>query len=92
MGLNIKKPRTTALVRELAERTGTTETEAVEMAVRECLARLDAIAAGNDEALDERRRASAHILKRIRTGVTLPDVLAVHAADWELFDDLGLPK
>lgn len=55
MGLNIKKPRTTALVRELAERTGTTETEAVEMAVRECLARLDAIAAGNDEALDERR-------------------------------------
>jgi hypothetical protein len=41
MGINIKNPETEQLIRELAEKTGKGQTEAVTIAVREALGRLD---------------------------------------------------
>ncbi|HVY20803.1 MAG TPA: type II toxin-antitoxin system VapB family antitoxin [Bauldia sp.] len=41
MGINIKNPETEQLIRELAAKTGKGQTEAVTIAVREALARLE---------------------------------------------------
>lgn len=55
MSLNIKSQRTVALVRELAARTGTNQTAAVEDAVARRLSELDR----EDRARAEARRAAA---------------------------------
>ena len=44
MGLSIKNPEAERLIRELAEKTGRGQTEAVTMAVREALEKLDEVA------------------------------------------------
>jgi hypothetical protein len=41
MGINIKNPETERLIRELAEKTGTGQTEAVTLAVQQALERLN---------------------------------------------------
>lgn len=87
MSLNIKNPRTHALVRELAERTGQNQTSAVEEAV---LRYLEELKRPRDY---ERRTAET---KRIVAGIhrtTSPEQIAsLRDADTELYDDLGLPR
>lgn len=88
MGINIKNPETERLIRELADKTGKGQTEAVTMAVRAALERLD------DEATTrERFEAMGRIAKQ--TAPLLKDF------DWDealygengLYDrETGLPK
>ncbi len=92
MSLNIKNPRTTALVRELAERTGTSQTQAIEVAVLERLAALDADAAHSSGAQDTKLRAAAALLKRIRDDVDEDTFRALRSAEAELYDEAGLPR
>ncbi len=91
MSLNIKNPRTTALVRELAERTGTSQTEAVEVAVRERLAALDAGDSNESGSLEERVKASERLVERIRANLTPSERHALRTAESELYDESGLP-
>lgn len=90
MSLNIKNPSTTALVRQLAERTGMSQTQAVETAVREKLAALDAKPAV--EAAEEKRAVAAALLKRIREGLVDTDLKGLETAARDLYDDDGLPR
>lgn len=84
MSLNIKNKRVHDLTRELADLTGESMTEAVEIAVTERLAR---IRRERDSGLAERllaigRDAAAHIKEEYRT---------VDHADL-LYDERGLPR
>lgn len=92
MSLNIKNPKTTALVRELAERTGTSQTQAVELAVSERLASLDAQADKSLAAAETKRGTATLLLKRIRDSLSESDRGALRAAETELFDHHGLPE
>ncbi len=92
MSLNIKNPKTTALVRELAERTGMSQTQAVEVAVSERLASLDAQAGKSLCAAETKRDTATTLLKRIRDSLSEGDRGALGAAEAELFDHDGLPK
>lgn len=96
MSLNIKNPRTTSLVRTLAERTGMSQTKAVEVAVLERLASLDreaATEAGMEaDGTRERREAAAALLRRIRGGLNEDDRRALRGAEAELYDGTGLPR
>lgn len=92
MSLNIKNPKTTALVRELAERTGMSQTQAVEVAVSERLASLDAQANDDLGAAEAKRDAAATLLKRIRDSLSEGDRGALRVAEAELFDHHGLPR
>jgi antitoxin VapB len=91
VGLNIKNEDTTALVRELARRTGLTQTGAVEDAVRARLAELDrdrAAGPGRDTP-----RATAHrLLDELRGCLTAEERADVKAAESQLYDDTGLPS
>lgn len=90
MSLNIKNPGTTALVRQLAQRTGLSQTQAVETAVREKLASLDARPAA--EATEETRAVAAELLMRIRDGLTEADLKGLEQSAADLYDDDGLPR
>ena len=90
MSLNIKNPGTTALVRQLAQRTGLSQTQAVEAAVREKLASLDAKPAA--EAAEETRAVAAELLMRIRDGLTEADLKGLEQSAADLYDDDGLPR
>jgi antitoxin VapB len=84
MALNIKDPQTDSLVRELAQSTGETITQAVEIAVAE---RLDRLRAGRHP------RGLADELDRIALRcVTLP--LLDTRSDDEImgYDELGMPS
>lgn len=61
MGVNIKNPETERLIRELADKTGKGQTEAVTIAVREALERLDR--RGMAERLMAIGRETAPLLK-----------------------------
>ncbi len=90
MGLNIKNERTVRLVRELAERTGQSQTSAVEQAVA---ARLEALGASADGGARERRNARARaVLAELHATVSDADRAAVRAAQRDLYDDAGLPQ
>lgn len=91
MGLNIKNERTTALVRELASRTGESQTAAVEKAVLERLERLDAREGRTGAELEERRLRSAALLKQLRDSLSDSQREALREAQDELFDENGLP-
>lgn len=88
MGLNIKNERTHQLVRQLAELTGTSQTSAVEDAVRR---RLQQLRADDD-----------HVAVEVQEILVLADEFAAHLtadqrealshADDELYDDAGLPR
>jgi antitoxin VapB len=90
MGLNIKNERTVRLVRELAERTGQSQTSAVEQAVA---AQLETLGAAPNGTERERRNARARaVLAELHAAVTDADRVAVRAAQRDLYDDAGLPR
>lgn len=87
MGLNIKNPRTHALVRELAERTGQSQTSAVEEAV---LRYLDELKRPGDY---ERRAAETkRIVAEIHRTTSPEQIASLTNAETELYDELGLPR
>lgn len=89
MGLNIKNEHTTALVRELAQRIGLTQTGAVEEAVRSKLAELDR---GRGTGRDARRAHVQRLLDELRSSVTAAERAQIKAAERQLYDDAGLPS
>jgi antitoxin VapB len=94
MGLNIKNERTTALVRKLAQRTGLTQTGAVEEAVRSKLAELDRGSTDADihRRRDARRARARKLLDELRNSLTDAERAQVKAAERQLYDDAGLPS
>lgn len=94
MGLNIKNERTTALVRELAQRTGLTQTGAIEEAVRSKLAELDRDATGADSDRRDggRRERVRRLLGELHNSVTAEERAQVAAAERQIYDDSGLPS
>lgn len=95
MSLNIKNERTHALVRQLAELTGMSQTGAVEDAVRRRLDELQAGATdtGVSEAEVERRIAAMKRISAAFVAETTPEqreAMSNHG-DW-LYDQDGLPK
>ena len=82
MSLNIKNPATTKLIRELADATGESLTEAVTTAVRERLDRLQ---------LDSDVDRVMELVHEIRSRVP-PDFFDVDHDELLYDDELGLPK
>lgn len=89
MSLNIKSERAVALVRELAARTGRTQTSAVEDAVARRLAELD-----RDQSAREirRRQAADDVVDQLRRLLTDDDRRAIGQSAADLYDDDGLPR
>lgn len=83
MSLNIKNERTHALVRELAEVTGLSQTSAVEQAVERWLHELKR---------DERAAHARALLEQIWANVTDEDREATRRAMDEMYDENGLPR
>lgn len=89
MSLNIKSQRTVALVRELAARTGTNQTAAVEYAVARRLSELDR----EDRARAEARRAAAEqTLRDLDKLLSDDDKRLIRRHEVDLYDDSGLPR
>ena len=89
MSLNIKSERAVALVRELAARTGRSQTAAVEDAVARRLTELD----HDDEARIAGRRAAADdVLSALGKVLTEGDRMLIAEAEFDLYDDGGLPR
>lgn len=87
MSLNIKNEETHRLVRELAELTGSSQTSAVEDAVRRRLAELRA-----DSDYDRRLRDLTATVEEMRDiARSDPEWLATNW-DEELYDENGLPR
>jgi antitoxin VapB len=91
MGLNIKNERTAALVRTLAERTGMTQTGAIEEAVRSKLAELDRDHADTSHRREAKRVAAERLLGELHNSLTAAERKRLKAAEKELYDDTGLP-
>lgn len=93
MGLNIKNERVTALVRELANRTGMTQTGAIEEAVRSRLADLDKEQSGAEGSpASVRKQAKAlQLVDELHRSLTENERSRLRAAEGELYDDAGLP-
>lgn len=93
MGLNIKNERTTALVRELAKKTGLTQTAAIAEAVRAKLAELDRDRAdgGAGRSRDARRADAQRLLGELRNSLTEAEREQLRVAEKHLYDDAGLP-
>jgi antitoxin VapB len=90
MGLNIKNEHTTALVRELAKRTGLTQTGAITEAVRAKLAELDR---DTTEVGTHRRRENVRqLLNELHNSLTEAQRAQLKAAENQLYDDAGLPR
>ncbi|WP_159450222.1 type II toxin-antitoxin system VapB family antitoxin [Demequina sp. NBRC 110056] len=90
MALNIKNEATVALVRELAEKTGQTQTSAIETAVREALERL-----GDDDharRTQERYDRAMVIIREIHASMTDEEREALRTAEDDLYDENGLFK
>ncbi|WP_147916630.1 type II toxin-antitoxin system VapB family antitoxin [Ruania zhangjianzhongii] len=88
MGLNIKNERTHALVRELADLTGASQTSAVEDAVRRRIEQVRSVDGVHDGTVAEVLRIATdfqHLL-------TDEQRLALADADSDLYDDAGLPR
>ena len=94
MGLNIKNERTTALVRELAKRTGLTQTGAIEEAVRAKLTELDRdpADAGSQRGRPARRAQGQQLLSELRTSLTKTERARLKTAERHLYDGTGLPS
>jgi antitoxin VapB len=91
MGLNIKNEETIALVRELAKRTGLSQTGAITDAVRSKLAELDRDD-GSKHGRDARRANVQRLLSELRNSVTAAERARVKEAEQQLYDDAGLPS
>lgn len=96
MSLNIKNERTHALVRELAERTGMSQTSAVESAVRLRLEQLNAESGRPaprypPEEVERRLKDIERIAEHFRSITTAEQREAMgNHGDW-LYDEQGLP-
>jgi antitoxin VapB len=90
VSLNIKNEQTTALVRELANRTGLSQTGAITEAVRSKLAELDRDDGGTRRS-DARRTNVQRLLNELHDSVTAAERAQVKAAEQQLYDDAGLP-
>jgi antitoxin VapB len=86
MSLNIKNEQTVALVRELARRTGLSQTSAVEEAVRAKLAELE-----GSRSRDARRAKVNKLLSDLDQSITARQKQRIRAEEKELYDDHGLP-
>lgn len=86
MGLNIKNERVHALAREVAQRTGATQTGAIEEALERRLAGLEA---RDHEAA--RRRRMLRLMDEIDAETTGEQRAATRRAQDEMYDDSGLP-
>lgn len=86
MSLNIKNERTVQLVRELARRTGLSQTSAVEEAVRAKLAEVDA-----GHGRDARRARAEALLVDLDRSMTKRQKQSVLADQDTLYDENGLP-
>lgn len=86
MSLNIKNERVHALARQVAQRTGATQTSAIEEALERRLQDLDA---RDREAA--RRRRLMQLMDEIETGTTDEMRVATERAQGEMYDDSGLP-
>ncbi len=87
MSLNIKNPQTVALVRELARRTGLSQTSAVEEAVRAKLAQLTADEGGGDT----RRQKVNDLLAELDRSITAQQRKSIRKDETDLYDENGLP-
>jgi len=94
MSLNIKNERAVTLVRELARRTGESQTGAVERAVAERLERLDRSTLPVDDGAraDHVRRASLELLAELRRSMSEPQREELRGASLALYDEEGLPR
>ncbi|MDR1293602.1 MAG: type II toxin-antitoxin system VapB family antitoxin [Bifidobacteriaceae bacterium] len=90
MGLNIKNPRTHALVRRLAEETGATQTRAVEVAAADHLRRIDEDRAQPGTAA--RATAILQVASGYRRRLADEDRTRLARGTDELYDDAGLPR
>lgn len=88
VSLNIKNERTHALVRELAELTGMSQTSAVEDAVRR---RLTALRSG-DDLVERRVDEILQGLRAYQAELTDDDRDAIRRAQDDLYDESGLPR
>ena len=86
MSLNIKNEQTVALVRELARRTGLSQTSAVEEAVRAKLAEL-----AGDETPGIRRAKVNDLLSELDRSITSRQRKRIRAEETQLYDENGLP-
>lgn len=91
MGLNIKNERTIALVRELAKRTGLTQTGAIDEAVRAMLTEMERAGVGTRRRRDARRAKARQLLHELRTFLTQHERVKLKTAERQLYDDAGLP-
>lgn len=89
MSLNIKSERTVALVRELAARTGRSQTAAIEEAVSLRLAQLER---DDDTRVENKRTAAADVLRQLHRLLTDDDKRAIRRTQEDLYDDSGLPR
>lgn len=87
MSLNIKNERTHALVRQLAQMTGQSQTSAVEDAVRR---RIEELSRAEDE-VEARIKRMEQISAEFSADLTEQDRAALWSADDFLYDELGLP-
>ena len=85
MSLNIKNERTHALVRQLADRTGLSQTSVVEEAVRRWLEELET------EPSTRLARVDA-IVRQIQVELTDHEREALMQASDDMYDESGLPR
>lgn len=85
MSLNIKNERTHALVRQLADRTGLSQTSVVEEAVRRWLDELET------EPSTRLARVDA-IVRQIQVELTDDEREALMQASDDMYDESGLPR
>ena len=94
--LNIKDAETTRLVRELAELTGETQTEAVRKALRERLQREKAERETHAaRTAEEKRREFERVwpkIRKIQERVRRAGLTENMLTDDDLYDENGLPK
>ena len=88
MGMNIKDEQVHAMARELADRRGTSVTNAVRQALRAELDRCRTAAPGQEEAA--RREALHKLLRRCRD-LPWPNQRSSSELQSELYDETGLP-
>lgn len=90
MSLNIKNERTHAMVKELARRTGRSQTSAVEEAVARWL---DEMGVDVDEPLRAKKLDAARsIVAEFQADLSEQDIARMRSHETELYDELGAPR
>jgi hypothetical protein len=94
MAINIKNPRTVALVREAAAATGKSQVGVVEVALAQYLEKVMAEQAAERARADKevRKVRVARIRDEIRDLIGTPDPGFRDRMDAEMYDEAGLPR